>query len=205
MKVTKYPQSCFVLDNGHGRVLVDAGTLALDAFSLDDFGELDAVLYTHRHADHFDQRHVDAILDRGVGIHANADVLEVVGADRGTEVRDGQTFEVAGFEVTPHDLPHVELVDGSPGPPNTGYEFDGVLFHPGDGMQIDGVEVDVLAVPIVGPSISYRDAYLFLQQVGASRAIPMHYDMFLADPGLFDHFCDIAEVIVLDHGESTEL
>lgn len=205
MQITKYPQSCFVLDNGQGRVLLDAGNLALDAYSLDDFGHLDAVLYTHRHADHFDQRHVDAILDRGITIHANADVLEVVGSDRGVEVRDEETFEVAGFEVIARDLPHVELVDGSAGPPNTGYVIDGTLFHPGDGIAIDGVSVDVLAVPIVGPSISFRDAYKFIQQVGASRAIPMHYDTFLADPDLFERFCDIAEVLVLGHGESAEL
>ena len=205
MKITKYPQSCFVLDNGDGRLLIDAGTFALDAYSLDDFGPLDAVLYTHRHADHFDERHIDAILDRGIAIHANSDVLEVVGPDRGHEVSDGDRFEVAGFTVGAHDLPHVELVDGSPGPPNTGYVIDDLLFHPGDGISLDGVSVDVLAVPIAGPSISYRDAYKFIEQVGASRAIPMHYDMFMADPQLFDHFCDIAEVIVLDHGESTDL
>lgn len=205
MRITKYPQSCIVLDNGDGRILVDAGNLALDAFSLDDFGTLDAVLYTHRHADHFDQRHIEEIAERGITIHGNADVLELVGADDAVEVRDGQAFEAAGFEVVPHDLPHVELVDGSPGPPNTGYVFDGTLFHPGDGMAVDGVDVDVLAVPIVGPSISFRDAYRFLQQVGATRAVPIHYDMFLADPELFQRFCDIAEVIVLEHGESAEL
>lgn len=205
MKVTKYPQSCLVLDNGEGRVLVDAGTFALDALSLDEFGPLDAVLYTHRHPDHFDQRHVAAILERDITIHANADVLALVGSDNGQEVHDGEPFEVAGFDVVPHDLPHVELVDGSPGPPNTGFVFDGRLLHPGDAMGIEGVSVDVLAVPIVGPSISFRDAYGFIEQVAARRAIPMHYDMFLADPDLFDHFCDIAEVIVLDHGETAEL
>jgi hypothetical protein len=35
--------------------------------------------------------------------------------------------------------------------------------------------------------------------------VPIHYDMFVADPGLFAKFCDLAEVIVLDHGESVDL
>ncbi len=56
MNLIKYPQSCVVIENDDGRVLIDAGNVALDAYALEDFGELDAVLYTHRHADHFDDR-----------------------------------------------------------------------------------------------------------------------------------------------------
>ena len=202
MKVTKYPQSCLVLEHEDTRLLIDPGNLAMDAYNLEDFGDLDAVLYTHRHADHFDQRHVDAIHDRGIEMIANADVCGLLDG-RAREVADGDRFEVAGLEVSAHDLPHVEMVDGSAGPPNTGYVVEGTFFHPGDGIALDGLQVETLALPIVGPSISFRDAYRFTQQTGASRVIPIHYDMFTADPDLFAHFCDVAEVVVLGHGEST--
>lgn len=204
MKVTKYPQSCLVVDNGDGRVLIDPGNLALDAYTLDDFGPLDAVLYTHRHADHFDERHVGALIDRGLALFANADVAALIG-DAASEVADGETFTVAGFDVTPRDLPHATMVDGSAGPPNTGYLIDGRFFHPGDGTRLDGLRVDHLAVPIVGPSVSFRDAYRFTEEVGARIVIPVHYDTFLADPEQFAGFCDIAEVVVLGHGETAEL
>lgn len=204
MRVTKYPQSCLVLEHPGGRVLIDPGNLALDAYSIDDFGALDAVLYTHRHADHFDDRHVGALRDRGLELYANADVCSLIGAGA-TEVSDGSSFEVAGFEVTPRDLPHATMVDGSAGPPNTGYLVDGSFFHPGDGTELAGLSVDHLAVPIVGPSVSFRDAYRFTQEVGARTVIPMHYDTFMADPDQFAGFCDIAEVVVLGHGESAEL
>lgn len=204
MNLIKYPQSCVVIENDDGRVLIDAGNVALDAYALEDFGELDAVLYTHRHADHFDDRILGALTDRGIALYANADVAELL-PDTATVVSDGESFDVAGFAITARDLPHVVMVDGSAGPPNTGYVIDGRLFHPGDGNALDGLSVDVLAVPIAGPSISFRDAYRFVSDVGARTAVPIHYDVFVADPDQFAGFCDIADVVVLGHGESMSL
>lgn len=203
MKVTKYPQSCLVLE-GEGRVCIDLGTIATADYGLDDLGHLDAVLWTHQHADHFDPGAAAELLERGVALYGNADVCEQIG-EGANEVRDGEIVEVAGFEVTPRVLPHVEMVDGSPGPPNTGFVVDGAFFHPGDGIELAGLSVDTLAVPIVGPSISYRDAYLLVESTGAETVIPIHYDFFQADPDLFAGFCDIADVQVLGHGDSTSI
>ncbi len=205
MKLTKYPQSCLVLEKDGARIVIDPGNRAMNAYALDDFGDLQAVLYTHRHPDHFDERQIDELLERGVQLYANADVCDLIGSENATQLADGQTVDIAGFQITPRDLPHVPLVDGSPGPPNTGYIIDGFLFHPGDGIELRGLRVDALAVPIAGPSISFRDAYRFLESVGAKTALPIHYDTFIADPTRFADFCDIAEVVILDHGESTTL
>ena len=204
MEVTKYPQSCLVLSDGDARICIDPGNVALDRHPLDELGDLQAVLYTHRHADHVDERAVDTLLERGVELYANADVCDLLGG-RATEVTDGQTLTVAGFEVTARDLPHVPMVDGSPGPPNTGFVIDGALFHPGDAVELPGLQVRALAVPIAGPSISFREAYAFVQAVGAERVIPIHYDYFIADPDHFARVCDLAEVVVLGAGETVTL
>lgn len=205
MKVTKYPQSCLLLEKaGAGRILIDPGNFALDAYSLDDFGEVDAVFYTHRHADHFDNRILGDLRERGARLIANPDVAPLLGDDV-QGVVDRERFEVAGFDVVARDLPHVPMVDGSPGPPNTGYVVDGAFFHPGDGMEIDDLRAPQLAAPIAGPSISFRDAYRLVETLGASTVVPIHYDMFIADPQLFAHFCDRAEVMALGAGETAEL
>lgn len=204
MKVTKYPQSCLLLEGDEGRILVDPGVFAMDAYEPADFGTVDAVLYTHRHPDHFDARFTGAFVERGADLYANADVCEEI-PEGATAVADGDDFSVGGFQITARDLAHVPLVDGSAGPPNTGYVVDDRLFHPGDGIEIDGVAVDLLALPITGPSISFRDAYRFTADIGAQTVVPMHYDMFSANPELFESFCDIARVVILDHGESAEL
>lgn len=206
MRVTKHEQSCLVLEDHDARVVVDPGAFVFRRLAVDDLAPVDAVLVTHRHADHLEVDAVAELARRGATVVGNADVAErMQGLAEVTVVRDGEQRDVAGFRVLARDLPHVELVDGSPGPPNTGFLVDDRLFHPGDGMGLPGLVVDTLAVPIAGPSISNRDAYRFVQQTAARLALPIHYDYFLADPELFAQQCDVAEVVVLGHGESTEL
>lgn len=207
MELTKYPQSCVVVEHDDGgRLLIDPGNVAMDAFAFDRFGAIDAVLITHRHPDHCDPRAIAAIGRRGITIHANADVCAVIGDEAATiAVDDGAEFSAAGVAVAAHDLPHVQLVDGSDGPPNTGFVLDGRLLHPGDAVQSRGLRVGVLAVPIVGPSVSFRDAYVMVERTGARTAVPIHYDTFLADPDQFAGFCDIATITVLGHGDTATL
>lgn len=206
MDITKYHQSALVLSKEDGgRLAVDLGSRPQGPYDVAELGSLDAVLFTHRHPDHLDTDVVDALLDRHVPIYGNADVAAALDG-RPVELLDnGGSLQIAGWTVDCHDIPHVVMVDGSPGPPNTGLVFDGRLLHPGDGLQIEGLAVDVLALPVAGPSISLHDAYRMVQRVGPATAIPIHYDFFPADPDMFASRCDLAAVIVLGHGESASL
>ena len=207
MRLTKYPQSCVVIEGSDGRVLVDPGNFAMDAVGFDDFGSIDAVLFTHRHPDHLDDRALEAIADRDLPVYGNADVADRIGDLVGMlmTVTAGQSFTVAGFTIEPHDMPHVVMVDGSAGPPNTGFVFDGRLLHPGDSLHVDGVRIDAFALPIAGPSVSFRNAYVAVETTGAVTTIPIHYDGFIADPARFAHFCDITNVVVLEPGDTAAI
>lgn len=205
MKVTKHPQSCLVVEQRDGaRLLIDPGNFAADAVSPADLGPIDAVLVTHRHPDHCDARLLDPLREQGTPVCANAATAEVIGEDVRV-VTDGERFELAGVQVVAYDLPHQVMVDGSPGPPNTGFLFDDRLFHPGDGLALEGMAAEVLALPIAGPSTSFHHAWRFATQVGASTIIPMHYAMFVADPHLFADKSGLGDVRVLDDGQATQL
>lgn len=205
MRITKYPQSCLVVEVGDQRVLIDPGVFLSARFDLDTLGPLDAVLVTHRHADHLDPELLAPLRAAGVPLYGNADVLALTGPEGAIEVRSGEPFHLGDVEVVPHDLDHVVLVDGSPGPPNTGFLVAGTLFHPGDGIELTGLRAPVLATPIAGPSISFHRAYRFVQQLGAERVVPIHYDLFVVDPEHFARVCDVAEVVVLADGASVEV
>jgi L-ascorbate metabolism protein UlaG (beta-lactamase superfamily) len=205
VRITKYPQSCLVVEADNGaRLLVDAGFHITRGRGLDELGSIDAALYTHEHPDHFDEAWVGPLLERGVPVFANAEVCAMIG-DGATQVDAGATFRAAEVPVAAYDLPHMPMVDGRPGPPNLGFLIDGRLLHPGDAKDLRDVRAEVLATPIAGPSCSARDAFLMVEAAGARVSIPVHYDHFLADPAIFAAQCTIAEVIVLGDGESTEL
>ena len=203
VRLTKFPQSCVRLERDGRTLLIDPGTPTTPRHDLGEFGDVEAVLYTHRHPDHLDPDAATELARRGATLYGNADVVEVLDG-AGTVVGD-VGFRAAGFDVAPVAIPHVPLVDGGPGPPNTGFVLDGQLLHPGDGLQSGDVRVATLLVPVAGPSVSARDAYLFIERTAARTAVPIHYDVWLEDPELFARSCDHADVRVLQPGQWLDL
>src|SRR5262249_46991772 len=156
-----YPQSCLVIEKAGHRLLIDPGTIATSRYPYKSFGRIEVVLYTHAHQDHFDAAIIDSIIASGAQIFANADVAGQIGPDRATVVENGEEFVAGPFKVRVHDLPHCKMADGSDGPPNTGFIIDGTFFHPGDGIETEGVKVPDVALPIAGPSIDLDNAAQF--------------------------------------------
>ena len=68
MRVTKYPQSCLVVETDGVRLLIDPGVFVTASYEPDDLGEIDAVLYTHRHADHVDPELATRLRGRGIDL-----------------------------------------------------------------------------------------------------------------------------------------
>lgn len=207
MKVTRYPQSCLLLEKDGHRVIIDPGMHFLETHQIDELEGVEAVLYTHQHPDHYEPKIAEALLAQGVAVYANAATAELIGVDRVTTVSDGQSFTVAGFEVVARELPHCLLPDGREGPQNTGYVVDGIFFDPGDGKDIDNLQVANMALPITGPDISMLDAFNFAEKLGVKVAIPIHYRWMGADAETYKQFAKARpyEVRVLGDGESTEI
>lgn len=206
MKITRYFQSCLLIEESSGRILLDAS--AEETGRYDDFGKLDAVFYTHEHADHFDAELADKFMSAKVPVYANASTAKQM-KNQPIIVNDGQEFEVAGFKIKALELPHCLMVDGSAGPQNTGYLFNDCFFDPGDGKNLAALAVENLAVPIQGPDISFKDAFDFAKQIGAKRLLPIHYDTMGAKPDMLKKFCEWFnlpyEITILGTGESTEI
>jgi L-ascorbate metabolism protein UlaG (beta-lactamase superfamily) len=210
MKVTRYPQSCLVLEkNGH-KIVIDPGKFFAEKYEVSELAGVEAALYTHEHIDHYHPETATALHQQGVPIYCNASTAEVIHTKGAcTIVENNQQFEVAGFTIMPYDLPHCLLPNGSEGPQNTGYLIDGVFFDPGDGKELAGLQAESMALPITGPDISMLDAFNFAKQLGVKVAIPVHYRWMGADAQIYKEFSEFAkvpfELRVLADGESTEL
>lgn len=204
MKVTKYPQSCLLLEKDGKRIVMDPGRFFTEKYSVSELGELEAILYTHQHGDHYDQKVVDELGGKVKCIYGNKDVSKLIG-EHACVVTSGSGFSVAGFEIMPRDLPHFPI--GQEVPQNTGYLIDGTFFHPGDGVENPGITVVDLAAPVAG-GFTFDDVKEFARSLSAKRVIPIHYSnqqMYPVDIKEFETVMNEFEVITLADGESTEL
>ncbi len=185
MKVTKYPQSCLLLEKNNRRIVIDPGKFFADQYDISDLGTVEAVLYTHQHGDHYDASIAERFKSNGTKLYGNHAVARLIGEDA-ILVSYGTPFKVAGFNILPHDLPHFAKA-GVEVPPNTGYIIDGNFFHPGDGIKNNGVRVNNFASPIAGP-FDFETILEFIASVGAKKVIPFPYsnqELYPCDPNEF--------------------
>lgn len=205
-KVIKYLQSCLLLEKDGKRIVIDPGSFFVAKYGREELGSLEAALYIHQHADHFDAELAKVFIGEELPVYGNESVCVLI--LEGCEVADKVAFAVGGFEILPIELKHCVMADGSDGPQNTGYVIDGTFFHPGDGFEVEGLRGDNMALPIAGPSISFRTAVKFAESVGAKRVVPIHFDnvdMFPGNPNGFAQVFKVSEEIVLANGQSLEL
>lgn len=209
MKITRYPQSCILIEKEGQKIVIDPGSPFLQTHQATELKDVAAVLYTHQHPDHYEPSIADTLYQGGTAIYANAATAKLIGEEKCTVVQDGDSFAVAGFDITARELPHCLLPDGSAGPQNTGYVVSGIFFHPGDGKELAGLQVAAMALPVVGPDISLKEAFVFAQQLGVKLAIPIHYDLMGADMNTYQRFAAASnlpfEFKVLADGESVEV
>jgi L-ascorbate metabolism protein UlaG (beta-lactamase superfamily) len=205
VKITRYFQSCLLVEDSGVRILIDPS--GQEKERLGDFGQLDAVFYTHEHSDHFDAGMAQTFVEQGMAaVYANASTAKQIEASK-TVIEDGKEYDIKGLKVKAIELPHCLMVDGGKGPQNTGLLVNGKFFHPGDGKELSSLKVDFLALPISGPDISLKDAYDFALQVAAKQVIPVHYDYLGGNPDFLGSYLNKhgVKVHALTIGDSIEL
>jgi L-ascorbate metabolism protein UlaG (beta-lactamase superfamily) len=206
MKITRYFQSCLLVEENSARILIDPS--GHEAKSIEKFGVLDAIFYTHEHGDHFDPDLAKKFAEQGSVVYANTSTAKLIEVSK-TEIKDGQEFDINGMNVKAIELPHCLMPDGSDGPQNTGFLIKNKFFHPGDGYSLEGLEVENMALPVIGPDISVKDAFSFAKQLGVKSVIPIHYDIFGLKPEIVASFAKrnnfIFEFKILKNGDSVEL
>jgi L-ascorbate metabolism protein UlaG (beta-lactamase superfamily) len=175
MRIRKFGHSCMLVDADGVRVLIDPGSWSSGFESLDD---LDALLVTHQHADHFDQDRILDLLsanDRAAVIADEQTAAQLAGAGRRVRaVHQDDRFPVGPVQVTVHGREHAVLHPDVPNVTNVGYFLADTVFHPGDALTVPDRPVGVLALPVGGPWLPVRDAIDYLRAVRPRIAIGVH-------------------------------
>ncbi|GAA1145755.1 MBL fold metallo-hydrolase [Ornithinicoccus hortensis] len=187
MELTHLGHSCVLIEAADQRILIDPGTFSDFA----DVRELTAVLVTHQHPDHLDPARFGDLLAANPAAQAwlepeTAAQQQDAFGDRVNGMSSGGTVQVGTVSVTPVGDLHAVIHDYVPRIHNLGLvvRADGepTVFHPGDALDADPGEVDVVLVPLMAPWSRVSDTVEFVRRVGASRAVPIH-DGLLNDTG----------------------
>ena len=186
MKITKYPQSCLLVETKGIQILVDPGVINWDDTFYQDFKNVDFILVTHRHGDHINAEAVKKIIGFGKAkIYSSSEVISYYPEIRMNVVKEGDILDLSGVKVQVTKAIHGYtplLKDGKEIFENVGYIIDDGstrFYITSDTICFNhNYECDVVALPVCGHGIVMGafEAALFAKDVEARLTIPIHYD-----------------------------
>ena len=144
----------------------------------DKVRDLDAIIITHEHADHF---HIDSVKvirtnNPAAVVITNAAVGALLAKENipFTRLGDGEMTTVNDVEISGRGKEHA-IIYGTMGKcENTGFMIAGKFFFPGDSFFNPNLRVDVLALPMAGPWMKIGEAIEYALAVKPRTAFNVH-------------------------------
>lgn len=182
MKITKLGHCCLLIETKGKRILTDPGSFSSSQNTLKD---LDVIVITHEHADHFHLESLKRIIvgNPQVSIVTNSAVGALLAKERIDSVLLEGTSSITLSEIVFEalDSRHEEIYEEIGQVQNTGYFIDGRLFYPGDSFGDPKKAVEILALPVAGPWCKIADAIRYGLRIKPAKAFPVHDGMIQGD------------------------
>lgn len=178
MTITKLGHCCLLIEDQGVRILTDPGAWTE---AQNEQKDIDMVLITHEHADHFYLESVKTIIKNNpqAKIVTNSAVGKLLAAENitYTHVEANQTHKHGSVVITGCGSTHAPIYPSVPAVMNTGYMISQRLYYPGDAFFVPQQPVELLALPVCGPWLSIAQAIDFAKQIKPARCFPVHDGM----------------------------
>ena len=205
MKITKYPQSCLLIETKGKKILIDPGTIKYKEEYFDIWNSVDIILITHKHSDHCNTEVLEK-LNKDIKIYSNKEVQDVHKSLNINIIKENDIIELNDIKIEVVHAIHgyQPLLKGKAVYENVGYIIDdgeNRLYTTSDTICFENdYKADILCVPVTahGLTMSAYEAALYAKEVGATLTIPIHMDN-PAFPPNYDFIQEMFEKYEIDY------
>lgn len=188
MIITKYNQSCLLIETNKKRILIDPGKIGYDRSLLDEWKDIDYILITHRHSDHCNTEAINEIIRRDNAIlYTTEEVKSKTEVLNPTIVKQGDIIDLGDIkiEVTKaiHGFRTIMKSNGGEILENVGYIIDDghkKIYITSDTINFNhNYKGDILCMPFNGNGITLGiiDGIEFAKDINPELIIPVHMEM----------------------------
>ena len=185
MKITKFAQSCILIETNGKKILVDPGSIQYEPSLLEGWKKIDVLLVTHKHFDHCNPEAIKEITKYSkVKFYTSQEVLDYYPDLKAERVKEGDIINLGKIKIEVVKAIHgyIPILKGEKEVhQNIGFiiQDDKRIYITSDtiGFKND-YKCDTLIVPITnyGIVMGPYEAALFAKETGAELVIPVHYD-----------------------------
>lgn len=217
MKITKFPQSCLLIETKGKKILIDPGNLKYKEEYFDIWNNVDIVLITHKHPDHCNTEVLEK-LNKDIKIYSTKEVKETYENLNINIVKENDVLKIQDITIEVVHAIHgyQPLLKGAKEVhENVGYIVDdgeNRLYTTSDTICFrNEYKADILCIPVTGHGLTMSafEAALYAKEVGATLTIPVHMDN-PAFPPDFNYIKEMfekyeVEYEILENDESIEI